>query len=204
MFGCIKRFFTIIVIIFAVIGFVAIGGVTFFNEFFHNPWAQPQVHKMKKAAEIADFSNLDEEFEIVSSSKIPKIGNYVYIKHDATSQRFYFSKPTKADTLTKKDFATKECDVKIVKFVQDFKLIQLENFEITGRGSMTALGQTIPYVKFKSDVVNLPIKGIQGIVGVASHGNDNVIIVSSNASGKYSQIVTSALMKQLKVSKETK
>ena len=82
--------------------------------------------------------------------------------------------------------------------------MQLENFEISGRGSMYALGQTIPYIKFKSDVVNLPIKGIQGIVGVASHGNDNIIIVSSNASGKYSQIVTDALMKQLKVSKDSK
>ena len=204
MFGCIKKFFMLIIIIFAVIGFVAIGGVTFFNEFFHNPWAQPQIHKMKKAAEIADFTNLDEEFEIVSSSKIPKIGNYVYIKHGATSQRFYFSKPTNPETLTKKDFSTKECDVKIVKFVQDFKFLQLENFEISGRGSMYALGQTIPYIKFKSDVVNLPIKGIHGIVGVASHGNDNIIIVSSNASGKYSQIVTDALMKQLKVSKDSK
>lgn len=197
MFGCLGKIIKSIIIILAIIGFIAIGGVTFFNDFFHNPFSKPQANKIQKAAEIADFSKIDEEFELVSSSKLPKIGNYVYLKHGASSQRFYFSKPTKSETLTKKDFSTKEADVKILNFVKDFKLLQLENFEITGRGTMTALGQTIPYVKFKSDIVNFPINGIQGIVGVASHESSNIIIVSSNSYGKYSQIITDVLLKEL-------
>lgn len=197
MFGCFGKFIRTIIIILAVIGFVAIGGVTFFKDFFHNPFSQPQASKMKKASEIADFSKLDPEFELVSSSKLPKIGNYVYIKHIASSQRFYFSKPSKPETLTKNDFITKESDVKIVSFVKDFKLLQLENFEITGRGTLSALGQSIPYIKFKSDIVNFPVNGIQGIAGVASHGKENIIIVSTNTNGKYSQIVTNALLKQI-------
>lgn len=198
MFGCLRKFIFSIILIFAAIGFFSVGGMKFINEFIHNPFAQPQASKMEKALEIADFSKLDKEFELVSSSKLPRIGNYVYVKHDATTQRFYFAKPTKPETLTKNDFNSKEAETKILDFVKDFKLLHLENFEIKGKGSLKAMGQTIPYVKFESEVVNLPIHGIQGIIGVASQGDKNVIIVASNTYGKYSQIITNVLLDELK------
>lgn len=198
MFGCLGKFIKTGVLILAVIGFVAIGGVTFFKDFIKNPFAQPQATKMEKASEIADFSKLDSEFELVSSSKLPKIGNYVYVKHIASSQKFFLAKPSKKDILTKNDFSTKKADVKILSFVNEMKLMQFENFEITGRGSLSAFGQTVPFVKFKSDIVNFPVHGVQGIIGVASKDEANVIIVAVNSHGKYSQIITNVLLNQLK------
>ncbi len=199
MIGCLKKFIILIILIFALIGFFAVGGMNFINEFIHNPFKQPQETKMEKASQIADFSKLNDEFELVSSSKLPKIGNYVYVKHGASSQRFYFAKPTKEETLTKNDFNSKEAEIKILDFVKDFKILQLENFEIAGKGSTNAMGQTIPYVKFKSDIVNLPVHGVQGIIGVASaKDGKNIIIVSSNTYGKYSQIITNVLLDELK------
>lgn len=198
MFGCLKKFIFLVIIILAVIGFFAIGGMDFVSRFIENPFSQPQKSKMEKAAQIADFSKIDKEFELVSSAKLPRIGNYVYVKHGATSQRFYFSMPTKADTLTKADFNTKEADVKILTFVKDFKVLQFENFSIKGHGSMQAMGQTIPYIKFEADIVNLPIHGMQGIIGVAAHKDKNVIIIAMNTYGKYSQIITNVLLNELK------
>ncbi|MCR5261062.1 MAG: hypothetical protein K6C94_04415 [Candidatus Gastranaerophilales bacterium] len=198
MFGCLKKFIFIIILILAAIGFVAIGGWQFVSEFIHNPFQQAQTTKMEKAAQIADFSKIDKEFELVSSSKLPKIGNYVYVKHGATSQRFYFSKPTKNDTLTKADFNNKKANEKIMDFVKDFKILQFENFEIKGQDSVKAMGQTIPYVKFDSDIVNIPVHGVQGIIGVAEQDGKNVIIISMNTYGKYSQIITNVLLNELK------
>ena len=198
MFGCLGNFIKAGILLLAVIGFVAIGGVTFFKDFIKNPFAQSQATKMEKATEIADFSKLDSEFELVSSSKLPKIGNYVYVKHIASSQKFFFAKPSKKHTLTKNDFNTKEADVKILSFINEIKVMQFENFEITGRGSISAFGQNVPFVKIQSDIVNFPVHGVQGIVGVAYKDNANIIIVAVNSDGKYSQIITNVLLNQLK------
>ncbi len=198
MFGCLRKIINIIIIILAVVGFIAVGGTNIINDFIHNPLSPAQTSKSEKAAQIADFSKLNKEFELVSSSKLPKIGNYVYVKHAATSQNFFMAKPKNAEILTKADFNTKKADEKIMNFVNDFKLLRLENFEITGRGSMKAFGQTVPFIKFKSDIVNLPVHGAEGIVGVAAKDDKNIIIVATNTYGKYSQIVTNALFTEIK------
>lgn len=198
MFGCLRKFINIIIIILAVVGFIAIGGTNIINDFIHNPLSPAQSSKAEKATQIADFSKLNKEFELVSSSRLPKIGNYVYLKHAATSQNFFMAKPKNAETLTKNDFNSKKADEKILNFVNDFKVLRLENFEITGKGSMKAFGQTVPFVKFKSDIVNLPVHGAEGIVGVANKGDKNIIIVATNTYGKYSQIVTNALFTEIK------
>lgn len=197
MFGCLGKFIRTIVLILAVVGFFAIGGVTFFKDFVNNFSSRFQIIQSQKADEIADFSNLDKEFEIVSSSKLPKVGQYVYIKHGASSQKFYILKPEKIEMLTKEDFATKEADNKILTFVKNWKILQLDNFQITSRGTISAQGQTIPYVKIKSDISNLPISGIEGIVGTAVFNNKNIIVLSVNSNGKYSQIITEVLLKEL-------
>ena len=108
------------------------------------------------------------------------------------------AKPKNAETLTKADFNSKKADEKVMNFVKDFKVLRLENFEITGRGSMKAFNQTVPFIKFKSDIVNLPVHGTEGIVGVATKDDKNVIIVATNVYGKYSQIVTNALFTEIK------
>ena len=198
MFGCLRKIINIIIIILAVVGFIAVGGTNIINDFIHNPLSPAQTSKAEKAAQIADFSKLNKEFELVSSSKLPKIGNYVYVKHAATSQNFFMAKPKNAEILTKADFNTKKVDEKIMNFVNDFKVLRLENFEITGRGSMKAFGQTVPFIKFKSDIVNLPVHGAEGIVGVAAKDDKNIIIVATNTYGKYSQIVTNALFTEIK------
>lgn len=198
MFGCLKSVINIAIFFLAVIGFIAIGGMNFVNDFIHNPFSSAQSSKAEKAAQIADFSKLDEEFELVSSSKLPKIGNYVYLKHASTSQNFFMAKPKDTETLTKADFNTKKADEKILEFVKEFKVLRFENFEIKGRSTTKAFNQTVPYVKFQSDVVNLPVHGVEGIIGVAEKDGKNMIIVATNTNGKYSQIVTNALFSEIK------
>lgn len=200
MFGCLRKIINIIIIILAVVGFIAVGGTNIINDFIHNPLSPAQTSKSEKAAQIADFSKLNKEFELVSSSKLPKIGNYVYVKHAATSQNFFMAKPKNAEILTKADFNTKKADEKIMNFVNDFKVLRLENFEITGRGSMHAFEQTVPFVKYKAKIEKFPMhmRGTEGIVGVALKDNKNVIIVVANEKGKYSQIVTDALFTEIK------
>ena len=140
MFGCFGKIIKTIVVILAVIGFVAIGGVTFFKDFFNKSFFKSD-SVLQKASKIADFSNLDSEFELVSSAKLPKIGNYVYIRHGASSQKFYFLLTSNNNILTKDDFKSHKYEQKITDFIKNFKILNFENFEITGISNMNALNQ---------------------------------------------------------------
>ena len=57
----------------------------------------------------------------------------------------------------------------------------------------------IPYVKVSAQISNLPMKDIEGILGVAELENGkNLIVISVNEKGKYSQIIADAFYKQVK------
>lgn len=199
MLGCLGKFIKLTILILAIIGFIAIGGVTFLKDFVKNPFSQAQESKMEKAYSIADFSKLDKEFEIVSSAKLPKIGKYVYIKHAASNQHFFLSKPAKKDLLTKNDFYTRKAHHKIKEFFKDYgKVIGINKLNIYQIQNSYGLNQEIPYVKFQVTLTNIPIKDINGYIGVANKENEDIIIISANTNDKYSQIITNALLTQIK------
>lgn len=202
MFGFLKKIIKIIIIVLAVIGFVAIGGVTFIQKYIH--FGNNQENKIEKAEKIADFSKLNGEFEIVSTGSIPFTGDYVYSKHTASDQKAIFLVLKKQESLTKSDFSSQKANTKITDFVNNFKILnfKFENFKITGKGSLNALNQTIPFVKFEADIVNLPISGTQGIIGAAELKNGkNAVILSFNTHGKYSQIITSVFLSEVRINK---
>lgn len=198
MFGCFIKVINIVIVMLAIIGLIALGGTKMVKNFFHAHFPSSPEGKIEKAMPIGDFSKLDKEFCIISSSQLPKIGNYIWLEHASSTQMFLMTKPSKTSVLTKTDFETEEADKKIMKFVSHYKIS--ENFEITGRGSMHAFEQTVPFVKYKAKIEKFPMhmRGTEGIVGVALKDNENVIIVVANEKGKYSQIVTDALFNKIK------
>jgi len=202
MFGFLKKIIKIIIIILAIIGFVSIGGWTFIKNHIH--FNNNQESKIEKAEKIADFSKLNGEFEIISAGSVPFTGDYVYTKHTASDQKSIFLVLKKQESLTKADFSSEKANTKIKDFVNNFKILnfKFENFKITGKGSLNALNQTIPFVKFEADIVNLPISGTQGIIGAAELKNKkNAVIISFNTHGKYSQIITSVFLSEVQINK---
>ena len=64
---------------------------------------------------------------------------------------------------------------------------------------MQGIGQSIPYAKVSASISNLPMKDVEGIVGVAELKNGkNLIVISVNEKGKYSQIIANEFYKQVK------
>ena len=204
MFGCFGKIIKTIVLILAIIGFVAIGGMNFILKFVKLPFGNNQENKLEKAEKIADFSKLNEEFEIISSGSIPLTCNYVYVKHGATGQKTVFTVFRKQETLTAEDFSTENANTKIQTFIKNFKFLgfSFENYKIKNKGTLQALEQKIPYVQFEAEVSNLPTKGVQGIIGAAKTSDKkNLIIISFNSQGKYSKIITSALLSEIQLNK---
>lgn len=200
MFGCLNKIIKTVIIILAIIGFVSIGGINFIKKYVNF------VHLKNNKIELADFSKLNDEFEIVSSGNIFFIGDYAYIKHIASEQKFLFYVPKNQKMLTKEDFTERQTTIAatIQDFADSFNILgfKFEKLYVTGSGEINALGQKIPFVKFKAELSNLPVKGNQGIIGAAkTKNNKNAIIISFNTQGKYSQIITSVFLSEVKIDK---
>ncbi len=197
--GCFGLIIKIAIVILAYIGFQTIGGVDFVKEQF-DKWNHPSQDVLQeKAKKIADLSNINDEYIIDKTASVMDY-HFVLAEHKATGQKIMLVDPKKEDILTKEDFKTGEVDEKI-KGLNDkfqYQLIRLENLKITKKGQIHTLDQTVPYVKFEADTVNLPIGHISGIIGVAQKDDKNIILASMNKSDKYSQIITESFFKQVK------
>ena len=80
-----------------------------------------------------------------------------------------------------------------------YKLVKFEKIEVKKAGEMDSLNQKVPYVKVIGIVSNLPIKDVEGIVGVAKLENGkNLIVISVNEKDKYSQIIADGFYNKVK------
>ena len=198
--GCLKKIIRLVVLVFAIVGFLSLGGSDFIKTHWGD-WFSPSQEKIKeKAKTIVDLSLISDEYEIDKTANFMGYKG-VLAEHKSSGQKFAILQPKDPNILTKQDFATKAADKKIEELNDKFKnnYVHLENLEITDRGNIKAVGQTIPYVRFEADAVNLPVQGVQGVIGVAQSKEGNTQIVISYAPyKKYSQIISEEFIRKIK------
>jgi len=198
--GCLKKIVRLLILVLAIVGFMSLGGADFVKSHWGD-WFSPSQEKIKeKAKSIVDLSQISEEYEVDKTANFMGYKG-VLAEHKASGQKFAILQPKDPKILTKDDFATKEVDKKIQELNEKFKYqyVHLENLVITGRGSIKAVNQTIPYVRFEADAVNLPVQGVQGVIGVAQGQEGNSQIILSYAPHKkYSQIITEEFIRKIK------
>jgi len=201
--GCFSNIIKVVVLTFAIIGFMSLGGWNFVKEQFSkiSIFNQSSETLLEKANKIADFSQINqEEYEISRTANVLRY-KAVVAEHKASGQKFIVLESKKEPLLQKKDFETGEIDTKIEDLTDKLEkqFIHLQNVQIVKKSSMKGLNQTIPYVKIEADPVNMPpIKHISGIVGVAEKDGKSNLIISVNSDEKYSQIITEQFFKDVK------
>lgn len=200
--GCLKFLIKVIVVIFAIIGFRAVGGWDFisskWSEF--SPFEKPSQEAMiEKSRDIADFSRIPDEYEITRSANIFGF-KAVIAEHDATGQKLAVVNENKTIHLSKKDFKDGSLQKKIDEATKklSYQYVHVENLKITKTGKMRALEQTVPYAAFEAEVTNLPVKKVKGIISVAeTEEGKNKILISANTGNKYSQIIAEQFFKKV-------
>ena len=198
--GCLKKIFHLLILVLAIVGFLSLGGSDFVKTHMGD-WFSPSQEKIKeKAKSIVDLTAVSDEYEVDKTANFMGYKG-VLAEHKASGQKFAILQPKDSNILTKKDFATKEADKKIEELNDKFKnsYVHLENMIITNRGNIKAINQTIPYIRFEADAVNLPVQGVQGVIGVVQgpEGN-NQIVISYAPHKKYSQIITEEFFRKIK------
>lgn len=197
--GCLKIIIRTAIVVLAIIGFKALGGFDMIKNlhFFEKPSQEVLVQKSK---EVADFSKISDEYELDKTANLMGYKG-VLAKHKSSGQKFVVLNPSKSEFLTKKDFTDGNVEKKLNGLNEklSYQYIRLENFKVIKKGKFNSMGQTIPYVKYEADVTNLPIKKIEGIIGLAQDKEEhNKILLSASEDGKYSQIITEQFFNRVK------
>lgn len=201
--GCLKFVIKVLIVILAIIGFRALGGWDFIKNklpVFEKP---SQEVLLEKSKDVADFSNISEEYEIDRTANI--LGyKAVLAEHKATGQKLVVLNPGKTVLLTKDDFKDGKLQQKIDELNEKFayQFIRFEEFKIIKQGTFKTMGQVVPYAKFEADVVNLPVKKIEGIIAVAEYKDGDKdkskTLISANSYNKYSHIITEQFFNSVK------
>ena len=194
--GCFKKIINMLILSFAVIGFVSIGGPDWVSQNFNNYLGNKK--PFENNSELGDFSKLDSEFEIDKSMNFFGYKG-ILAEHNASGQKFIIL-DTKEQLLTEADIKSDDLEDKMMRLIkkQRAKSITPSEFKITEQGTITAYGKKVPCAKFTAKVRKLPMGTLSGMIAVVeTKGENNKILISANQSDKYSQLITKQFFGQV-------
>ncbi len=197
--GCLSIIIKTVIAVLVFFGLVYIGAVDFIKEKINEKTNPPQEELIDKTKDIVDLSEIDEEYTIDKNLKILK-NRMIIAEHNASGQKMIIIEPRKENIITKEDIESDDFQEKLENILKKYKyqLIKFNKIETEKKGKFEGLSQEIPYTKVKVEIANLPVKDMEGIIGIAELDNGkNLIIISANEKGKYSQIVTEAFFKKV-------
>ena len=201
--GCLSFIIKTIIAVLVFFGLLHIGVIDWAKEKY-NEWQGKETERQEKMVDktkdVADFSEIEEEYSI--NKNLNFLGNRMVVaEHGATNQKMIMIEPKNENLLTKEDITSEKIEEKINTLVDKYKykLVKFEKIEVKKAGEMDSLNQKVPYVKVIGIVSNLPIKDVEGIVGVAKLENGkNLIVISVNEKDKYSQIIADGFYNKVK------
>lgn len=198
--GCLKNIFKAIILVFAVVGFISIGGKDFFIQKWDEYMNPPQDVMLERAKKVGDFSQVGDEFEIDKATSA--LGyNGVLAEHKSSGQKMIVVDSGKKPLLTAEDFEEGRVEQKLQDLTKKFKytVVNVQDLEITKKGQISAFGQKAPYVRFKARISKVPSGEVEGIISsVKTESGESRVIVSANEEGKYSQLIAQEFFKKIK------
>ena len=201
--GCLKNILKAVILVFAIIGFISIGGkdaiIKKWNE-FTNP---PQDVMLERAKKVGDFSKVGEEYEIDKAASAFGY-NGVLAEHKASGQKMVVidsGKVGKGPLLTPQDFQDNKVEEKLQDLTQKFKysVVNIQDLKITKKGHIKAFGKRAQYVKFSAKISKVPVGEIEGIISaVQTKSGQTRVIISANEKGKYSQLIANDFFRNVR------
>lgn len=201
--GCLSFIIKTIIAVLVFFGLLHLGVIDWAKEKYHE-WKGNDIERQEKlvdkAKDVIDLSQIDDEYTIDKNLKILK-NRMIVAEHNASGQKMIMIEPRNENIMTKEDITSENIEQKIEDTLSKYKyqLVKFEEIKVSKKGEMSGVGQKIPYVKVSAQISNLPMKDMEGILGVAELENGkNLIVISVNEKGKYSQIIADAFYKQVK------
>lgn len=200
--GCLSFIIKTVIAVLVFFGLLHLGVIDFIKDKIdeYRNESSSQEKMIEETKDVIDLSAIDDEYTIDKNLKILK-NRMIVGEHNATGQKMIMIEPRNENILTKEDVKSEEIQQKVEAALQKYKYqpVKFEEIKITKKGEMQGVGQKVPYAKVSASISNLPMKDVEGIVGVAELENGkNLIVISVNEKGKYSQIIANEFYKQVK------
>lgn len=200
--GCLSFIIKTVIAVLVFFGLLHLGVIDFIKDKIqeYKTETSSQEKMIDKTKDVVDLSEIEDEYTIDKNLKILQ-NRMIIAEHNASGQKMIMIEPKDGDILTKDDIKSDDIQTKIDSIVNKYKykVVKFDKIEVVKHGSLDGFGQTAPYVKVIAQISNLPIKDMEGIVGVAEiDEGKNLIILSVNEKDKYSQIVADAFYKKVK------
>lgn len=201
--GCLKNVLKAIILVFAVIGFISIGGKDFFVQKWNEIMNPPQDIMVERAKKVGDFSRIGDEYEIDKAASA--LGyNGVLAEHKASGQKMIVvdsGKNSSKALLTPEDFQQNKVEQKLDELTEKFKynVVYVKDLKIIKKGRMKTYGKVVPYVRFSANISKVPGGEVEGIISSVRTDSGQVrVIVSANEKDKYSQLVADDFFKKVR------
>lgn len=200
--GCLSFIIKTVIAVLVFFGLLHLGVIDFIKDKIdeYRNESSSQEKMIEETKDVIDLSAIDDEYTIDKNLKILK-NRMIVAEHNATGQKMIMIEPRNENILTKEDVKSEEIQQKVEAALQKYKYqpVKFEDIKVTKKGEMQGVGQKVPYAKVNASISNLPMKDVEGIVGVAELENGkNLIVISVNEKGKYSQIIANEFYKQVK------
>lgn len=196
--GCLTFIFKTIIAVLVFFGLLHLGIIDFIRDKIDENKGSSQEKIYEDTKDIIDLTEINDEYTIDKNLKILQ-NRMIVAEHNVTGQKMIMIEPKNGDFLTKEDIDEEDLQEKIEKLINKYRIVKFDKIQIVKKDTFKGVGQEIPYAKVKAEISSLPIKDIEGIVGVAELKNGkNLIVVSVNEKGKYSQIIAEAFYSQVK------
>lgn len=202
--GCLSFIIKLIIAVLVFFGLLHLGAIDYLKDKLDEYKNPSQEQMLDKTKDVIDLSQIDDEYSIDKNLKILK-NRMIIAEHNATGQKMIMIEPKDGDILTKADINSKDIQQKIdeIRAKYKYKVVKFDTLKVEKHGNFEGINQNIPYVKIDASISNLPMKDIEGILGVAELENGkNLIVISVNEKGKYSQIITDAFYKKVEECKD--
>ncbi len=198
--GCLSFIIKTIIAVLVFFGLLHLGVIDFIKDKIDEHKNVSQEEMVEKTKDIIDLSQIDDEYSIDKNLKILK-NRMIIAEHNASGQKMIMIEPKNENFFTKEDVKSADFEKKLQDIASKYKykVAKIDNIKVLKKGELKGLEQEIPYAKVEVEISNLPIKDMQGIVGVAELQNGkNLIVISINEKGKYSQIIADTFYSQVK------
>ncbi len=198
--GCIKNFIKAIILAFAIVGFLSVGGKEWLANVVDKYLHMSNDSIIQKAQKLGDFSEINEEYELEKATGMFGY-NGIMAEHKATGQKMVIIDANKKPLLTKEDITSENIEPKIKSTLGKIKYqaLGLEDFSITKHGELYSYGSSVPYVRFKARITRFPVGEVGGVVAAAkTKDGEDRILISVNESSKYSQLLAEEFFKKVK------
>ena len=198
--GCLSFIIKTVIAVLVFFGLLHLGVIDYVRDKI-NEYNNPSQDKMiEKTKDILDFSAIGEEYSIDKNMKLLK-NRMIIAEHNASGQKMIMIVPKDGAILTKENIKSDKLQEKVNEAINKYKykVVRIDKAEVVKRGEFKGIEQQIPYARINAVISSLPVKDMDGILGVAElKDGQSLIVISINEKGKYSQIITEAFYGQVK------